>query len=87
MGNQTSNEGGGGGVSNPAGFESGVDYRVEEVYGLRNVFFSGQRLINICLTEPGHIWVESQPQHRLIRRINCGSCEGGIVIEIMRSNS
>jgi uncharacterized protein (AIM24 family) len=51
------------------GFESGVDYRVEEVYGLRNVFFSGQGLFNICLTGPGHIWVESQPQHRLIRRI------------------
>jgi uncharacterized protein (AIM24 family) len=51
------------------GFESGVDYRVEEVHGLRNVFFSGQGLFNICLTGPGHIWVENQPADRLIRRI------------------
>jgi uncharacterized protein (AIM24 family) len=51
------------------GFENGVDYRVEEVMGLSNVFFSGQGLFNICLTGPGHIWIESQPQARLIKRI------------------
>lgn len=51
------------------GFENGVDYRVEEVRGLSNVFFSGQGLFNICLTGPGHIWIESQPQARLVKRI------------------
>jgi uncharacterized protein (AIM24 family) len=51
------------------GFENGVDYRVEEVMGLSNVFFSGQGLFNICLTGPGHIWIESQPEARLIKRI------------------
>lgn len=51
------------------GYENGLDYRVEEVIGLTNVFFSGQGLFNIVLTGPGHIWIESQPQARLIKRV------------------
>ena len=51
------------------GFTRYVDYDIEYVRGVRNVFFGGEGLFYARLEGPGRVWVQSLPFSRLADRI------------------
>jgi uncharacterized protein (AIM24 family) len=46
-----------------------VDYDIEMVRGVRNVFFGGEGLFFARLQGPGTVWIQSLPFSRLADRV------------------
>ena len=51
------------------GFQSGVQYSVETLRGISNVFLGGEGLFVTTLTGPGVVWLESQPLDKLVAQV------------------
>lgn len=51
------------------GFTQDVDYDIEMVRGVRNMFFGGEGLFFARLQGPGTVWVQSLPFSRLADRV------------------
>jgi uncharacterized protein (TIGR00266 family) len=51
------------------GFESGVDYDIQMVPGIKNKLFGGEGLFYVLLTGPGTVWLQTLPFSRLADRI------------------
>ncbi len=51
------------------GFTRDVDYDIEYVRGVRNMFFGGEGLFYARLEGPGKVWVQSLPFSRLADRV------------------
>lgn len=51
------------------GFEPSVDYDIQMVKGLKNMFFGGEGLFFAQMTGPGKVYLQSLPISRLARRI------------------
>ncbi len=52
-----------------AAFEPTVNYSIERVKGLKNIFFSGEGLFLATLTGPGKVWLQTMPVINLARKI------------------
>ncbi len=52
-----------------AAFEPTVNYSIERVKGLKNIFFSGEGLFLATLTGPGKVWLQTMPVVNLARKI------------------
>jgi len=50
-------------------FSNGVDYDIEQMKGFKNVVFGGEGLFVTTLTGPGVVWLQGQPQDRMISEI------------------
>ena len=48
-------------TGNVAGFEVSVSMDIQQVQGLKNMFFGGEGLFNTVLTGPGRIWLQTMP--------------------------
>ena len=55
------------------GFTRDVDYDIEMIKGIRNVFFGGEGLFYARLEGPGKVWIQSLPFSRLADRIFANS--------------
>lgn len=53
-----------------AAFEPTVDYDIERVKGVRNVFFGGEGLFLATLKGPGKIWLQSLPISNLAAKLS-----------------
>lgn len=53
-----------------AAFEPTVDYDIERVKGVRNVFFGGEGLFLATLQGPGSIWLQSLPISNLAAKLS-----------------
>jgi uncharacterized protein (TIGR00266 family) len=51
------------------GFTADVDYDIEMIKGVRNMFFGGEGLFYAYLQGPGTVWVQSLPFSRLADRV------------------
>lgn len=51
------------------GFESGVDYDIQMVPGIRNKLFGGEGLFYVKMTGPGTVWLQTLPFSRLADRV------------------
>lgn len=51
------------------GFQSSVQYNVETLRGISNVFLGGEGLFVTTLTGPGVVWLESQPLDKLVAQV------------------
>jgi uncharacterized protein (TIGR00266 family) len=50
-------------------YEPGVDYSIERVKGLKNIFFGGEGLFLATLSGPGKVWLQSMPLNVLAAKI------------------
>lgn len=50
-------------------FQSGVDFDIQTVKGIKNMMFGGENLFLTKMTGPGKVWVQSLPYSRLIGQI------------------
>lgn len=48
-------------TGNVVGFEASVQMDIQQITGVKNVFFGGEGLFNTVLTGPGRIWLQSMP--------------------------
>lgn len=48
-------------TGNVAGFEPSVSMNIQQVPGLKNVFFGGEGVFNTLLTGPGKVWLQTMP--------------------------
>lgn len=48
-------------TGNVAGFEPSVSIDIQQVSGVKNVFFGGEGLFLTVLTGPGKIWLQTMP--------------------------
>lgn len=48
-------------TGNVAGFESTVSMDIQQVPGLKNMFFGGEGVFNTLLTGPGKVWLQTMP--------------------------
>lgn len=53
-----------------AAFEPTVDYDIERVKGVRNIFFGGEGLFLATLKGPGKIWLQSLPLANLAAKLS-----------------
>mmetsp|Transcript_15191 Transcript_15191/g.36183 ORF Transcript_15191/g.36183 Transcript_15191/m.36183 type:complete len:232 (-) Transcript_15191:77-772(-) len=64
-------------------FSAGVDYDVQMVKGLTNMFGGGEGMFLTTLTGPGTVWLQGQPPERMIgeiaRRVPSGGGPGLVV--------
>jgi uncharacterized protein (TIGR00266 family) len=51
------------------GFTRDVDYDIEMIKGIRNMFFGGEGLFYARLEGPGKVWIQSLPFSRLADRV------------------
>lgn len=51
------------------GFTSHVDYDIEMIKGIKNMFFGGEGLFYARLEGPGKVWIQSLPFNRLADRV------------------
>ena len=51
------------------GFTDRVDYDIEMVKGVRNIFFGGEGVFFASLRGPGSVWIQTLPISRLAERI------------------
>lgn len=51
------------------GFTQDVDYDIEMIKGVRNMFFGGEGLFYARLEGPGKVWIQSLPFSRLADRV------------------
>jgi len=50
-------------------FQSTVNYDIEFVKGVKNIFFGGEGVFFASLTGPGKVWIQSLPFSRLASRV------------------
>jgi uncharacterized protein (TIGR00266 family) len=50
-------------------FEPTVDFDIEMVRGIRNIFFGGEGLFLARLRGPGRVWLQTMPMFNLARKI------------------
>ena len=48
-------------TGNVAGFSSTVQMDIQQVAGMKNVFFGGEGLFNTVLSGPGRVWLQTMP--------------------------
>jgi uncharacterized protein (TIGR00266 family) len=67
-------------------FEPTVDFDIEMVRGIRNIFFGGEGLFLARLRGPGRIWLQTMPMYNLARKVAAhvnkssgGSSSGGSI--------
>ena len=71
-------------------FEPTVDFDVEMVRGVRNIFFGGEGLFLARPRGPGRIWLQTMPIYNLARQIASygtrgqGSSNGSVAGEVVR---
>jgi uncharacterized protein (TIGR00266 family) len=64
-------------------FEPTVDFDIEMVRGIKNVFFGGEGLFLARLRGPGRVWLQTMPMYNLARKVatfvnrSSGSSSGG----------
>ncbi len=56
-------------TSNLAMFDSGMDYSVERVKGIKNIIWGGEGLFLATVTGPGRVWVQSMPVAELAGKL------------------
>ncbi len=59
-----------------AAFEPTVDFDIQTVKGLTNIFFGGEGLFLATLTGPGKVWLQTMPISQLAAKINSLGPEG-----------
>lgn len=47
------------------GFQANMEYDIQLVKGLKNMFFGGEELFLTSITGPGRVWIQSLPYYRL----------------------
>jgi uncharacterized protein (TIGR00266 family) len=62
------------------GFQGGMDYDIQLVKGLKNIFFGGEELFLTTITGPGKVWIQSLPYYRFSGMI------AGDVLRILANN-
>jgi uncharacterized protein (TIGR00266 family) len=66
-------------------FEPTVDFDIEMVRGIKNIFFGGEGLFLARLRGPGRIWLQTMPMYNLARKVaahvnrGSGSSSGGSI--------
>jgi uncharacterized protein (TIGR00266 family) len=65
-------------------YEPTVDFDIEMVRGIRNIFFGGEGLFLARLRGPGRIWLQTMPMYNLARKVasyvpSSGSSSGGSI--------
>lgn len=50
-------------------FESSVNYEVQAVKGLKNIFFGGEGLFLVNLTGPGKVWLQTLTAHDMAEKL------------------
>ena len=50
-------------------FEPTVDFDIEMVRGIKNIFFGGEGLFLARLRGPGRIWLQTMPMYNLARKV------------------
>ncbi|MBN1641610.1 MAG: TIGR00266 family protein [Anaerolineae bacterium] len=66
-------------------FEPTVDFDIEMVRGIKNIFFGGEGLFLARLRGPGRIWLQTMPMYNLARKVaryvqpSGGSSSGGSI--------
>ena len=67
-------------------FEPTVDFDIEMVRGIKNIFFGGEGLFLARLRGPGRIWLQTMPMYNLARKVaahvnrgSSGSSSGGSI--------
>jgi len=83
-------------TSNLAMFDSGMDYSIERVRGVRNIIWGGEGLFLATITGPGRVWVQSLPVAELAGKLAeylpssssrgtlAGVVAGGVIGSMMR---
>ena len=56
-------------TGNVAGFEPSVQMDIQQVQGVKNVFFGGEGLFNTVLTGPGRVWLQTMPIYNVANAI------------------
>lgn len=56
-------------TGNLAMFDSGMDYSVERVKGIKNMIWGGEGLFLATITGPGRVWVQSMPVAELAGKL------------------
>jgi uncharacterized protein (TIGR00266 family) len=54
------------------GFETSVDYDIQQAGGLRSMFFGGEGLFLATLRGTGKVWLQSMPIRKLIAQLSTG---------------
>ncbi len=57
-------------TGNVAMFEPTVDFDVQMVKGIKNIFFGGEGLFLARMSGPGRIWLQTMPMMNLVRRMS-----------------
>jgi len=52
-----------------AAFESGVDFSLDRVKGVKNILFGGEGLFLATLRGPGRIWLQTMPMANLVQTL------------------
>ncbi len=55
------------------GFESSIDFSIEQAGGLRSMLFGGEGLFLATLRGTGKVWIQSMPIRKLIRELSTAS--------------
>ncbi len=50
-------------------YEPTVDYDINRIKGVRNIFFGGEGLFLATLTGPGRVWLQSLPLANLASKL------------------
>jgi uncharacterized protein (TIGR00266 family) len=58
-------------------FEPTVDFDIEMVRGIKNIFFGGEGLFLARLRGPGRIWLQTMPMYNLARKVAAHVNRGG----------
>jgi uncharacterized protein (TIGR00266 family) len=58
-------------------FESGINYDIQMVKGIKTALFGGEGLFYASLTGPGRVWIQSLPFSRLASRIYAAAPQTG----------
>ena len=56
-------------TGNVAGFEPSVQMDIQQVHGVKNIFFGGEGLFNTVLTGPGRVWLQTMPIYNVANAI------------------
>jgi uncharacterized protein (AIM24 family) len=73
-------------------YEPTVDFDIEMVRGIKNIFFGGEGLFLARLRGPGRIWLQTMPMYNLARKVAAyahrgsggSSSGGGIAGEVVK---
>ena len=56
-------------TDNVAGFTPGVQMDIQQVPGIKNMFFGGEGIFNTVLTGPGRVWLQTMPIYNVANAI------------------